>query len=116
LGEHGFECALAIVDVDGDGVVRERCAGDDFNALVFLELPEISLLDYAGAPVSKDALMEAAWPGLAVEERLKVVIAKLLRHVSRPQSGCSSCSSAFDRSMRTIAGPTTRQGRIIRTA
>ena len=31
----------------------------------------ITLLDYAGAPVSKDALMEAAWPGLAVEERLK---------------------------------------------
>jgi DNA-binding winged helix-turn-helix (wHTH) protein len=28
------------------------------------------LIDRAGAPVSKDALMEAAWPGLAVEDAI----------------------------------------------
>jgi DNA-binding winged helix-turn-helix (wHTH) protein len=27
-----------------------------------------ALLERLGAPVSKDALMQAAWPGLAVEE------------------------------------------------
>ncbi|HZD88953.1 MAG TPA: winged helix-turn-helix domain-containing protein [Pseudolabrys sp.] len=38
------------------------------------------LLDHAGAPVSKDALFEAAWPGLAVEDsNLTVQIAAMRR-------------------------------------
>ena len=38
------------------------------------------LLERAGAPVSKDALIEAAWPGLAVEDsNLTVQIAALRR-------------------------------------
>jgi TolB-like protein len=38
------------------------------------------LLEHAGAPVSKDALFEAAWPGLAVEDsNLTVQIAALRR-------------------------------------
>ena len=38
------------------------------------------LLDHAGTPVSKDALFEAAWPGLAVEDsNLTVQIAALRR-------------------------------------
>ena len=28
-----------------------------------------TLVEHPGAPVSKDALMQAAWPGLAVEQR-----------------------------------------------
>ena len=38
------------------------------------------LLEHAGAPVAKDALFEAAWPGLAVEDsNLTVQIAALRR-------------------------------------
>ena len=38
------------------------------------------LLERAGAPVSKDALIEAAWPGLAIEDsNLTVQIAALRR-------------------------------------
>src|SRR5262249_50489383 len=33
-----------MVDVDGDRVVRESCAGNDLDALVLLELPEIGRL------------------------------------------------------------------------
>src|SRR5258708_30783704 len=39
-----------------------------------------ALIERAGTPVSKDALMEAAWPGLAVEDsNLTVQIATLRR-------------------------------------
>src|SRR5438552_8301881 len=38
------------------------------------------LVERAGTPVSKDALMEAAWPGIAIEEsNLTVQIAALRR-------------------------------------
>jgi len=38
------------------------------------------LIERAGAPVSKDALIEAAWPGLAIEDsNLTVQIAALRR-------------------------------------
>ena len=38
------------------------------------------LLEHPGVPVSKDSLMQAAWPGLAVEEgNLTVQIAALRR-------------------------------------
>jgi DNA-binding winged helix-turn-helix (wHTH) protein len=38
------------------------------------------LVERAGAPVSKDALIEAAWPGLAIEDsNLTVQIAALRR-------------------------------------
>jgi TolB-like protein len=46
------------------------------------------LVDRAGAPVSKDALMEAAWPGLAIEEsNLTVQIAALRRALSEVPGG-----------------------------
>ena len=43
------------------------------------------LIDRAGAPVSKDALMEAAWPGLAVEESNLTVQIAALRRVLREE-------------------------------
>src|SRR5262245_38768509 len=47
-----------------------------------------ALLDRAGALVSKDALMEAAWPGLAVEDsNLTVQIAALRRALSEVPGG-----------------------------
>jgi adenylate cyclase len=46
------------------------------------------LIDRAGAPVSKDALMEAGWPGLAVEEsNLTVQIAALRRALGEVPGG-----------------------------
>jgi TolB-like protein len=46
------------------------------------------LVERAGAPVSKDALIEAAWPGLAVEEsNLTVQIAALRRVFEEEPSG-----------------------------
>jgi adenylate cyclase len=45
------------------------------------------LIDRAGAPVSKDALMEAAWPGLAVEESNLTVQIAALRRVLREEPG-----------------------------
>ena len=42
------------------------------------------LIDRAGAPVSKDALTEAAWPGVVVEDsNLTVQIAALRRALVR---------------------------------
>ena len=46
------------------------------------------LVERAGTPVSKDALMEAAWPGLAIEEsNLTVQIAALRRIFSDIEGG-----------------------------
>src|SRR5665213_3879427 len=46
------------------------------------------LLERAGAPVSKDALIEAAWPGLAVEDsNLTVQIAALRRVLEQVPEG-----------------------------
>ena len=47
-----------------------------------------TLVERAGAPVSKDALIEAAWPGLAVEEsNLTVQIAALRRALGEVPGG-----------------------------
>ena len=46
------------------------------------------LVDRAGVPVAKDALMEAAWPGLAVEDsNLTVQIAALRRTLGEVPGG-----------------------------
>src|SRR5262249_21931726 len=47
-----------------------------------------ALTEQPGAPISKDALMNAAWPGLTVEEsNLTVQIAALRRALSREPGG-----------------------------
>src|SRR6516165_8985249 len=47
-----------------------------------------ALVEHLGAPVSKDALMQAAWPGLAVEEaNLTVQIAALRRVLGEEPGG-----------------------------
>src|SRR5215813_11935766 len=46
------------------------------------------LVECAGAPISKDALMEAAWPGLVVEDsHLTVQIAALRRALGEVPGG-----------------------------
>jgi TolB-like protein/Tfp pilus assembly protein PilF len=64
-----------------------------------------TLIDRAGAPVSKDALMEAAWPGLAVEDsNLTVQIAALRRALGEVPGGESWIATLPRRGYR-FAGP-----------
>ena len=63
------------------------------------------LIDRAGAPVSKDALMEAAWPGLAVEDsNLTVQIAALRRALGEAPGGEGWIATLPRRSYRFV-GP-----------
>lgn len=56
------------------------------------------LLDRAGSPVSKDALIEAAWPGLAVEDsNLTVQIAALRRAVDQEGGSVRRAGEGDDR-------------------
>jgi DNA-binding winged helix-turn-helix (wHTH) protein len=66
------------------------------------------LIDRAGAPVSKDALMEAAWPGLAVEEsNLTVQIAALRRALGEVPGGDRWIETLPRRGYRFV-GPITK--------
>ena len=63
------------------------------------------LLERAGAPVSKDALIAAAWPGLAIEDsNLTVQIAALRRVFSDAASGTSWIETLPRRGYRYV-GP-----------
>jgi hypothetical protein len=63
------------------------------------------LIDRAGAPVSKDALMEAAWPGLTVEDsNLTVQIAALRRALGEVSGGESWIATLPRRGYRFV-GP-----------
>ena len=63
------------------------------------------LVDRAGALVSKDALMEAAWPGLAVEDsNLTVQIAALRRALAEVPGG-ESWIATLPRKGYRFAGP-----------
>ena len=54
------------------------------------------LLEREGAPVSKDALIEAAWPGLAVEDsNLTVQIAALRRVLAEGAGGDGWITASF---------------------
>ena len=56
------------------------------------------LLERAGEPVSKDALIEAAWPGLAVEDsNLTVQIAALRRVFEDVAGGGNWIEMTFNR-------------------
>jgi class 3 adenylate cyclase len=64
------------------------------------------LIDRAGAPVSKAALMEAAWPGLTIEEsNLTVQIAALRRALGEVPGGESWIETLPRRGYRFV-GPT----------
>ena len=63
------------------------------------------LLERAGAPVSKDALIEAAWPGLAIEDsNLTVQIAALRRVFDETGGGADWIETMSRRGYRYI-GP-----------
>src|SRR5229473_6663528 len=63
------------------------------------------LLERAGAPVSKAALMEAAWPGLAIEDsNLTVQIAALRRVFEEAAGGANWIETLARRGYRYV-GP-----------
>jgi hypothetical protein len=63
------------------------------------------LIDRAGVPVSKDALMEAAWPGLAVEESNLTVQIAALRLVLREDPGGERWIATLPRRRYRFVGP-----------
>src|ERR1700679_347880 len=63
------------------------------------------LLERAGAPVSKEALIEAAWPGLAIEDsNLTVQIAALRRVFAEAAEGAAWIETLPRRGYRYV-GP-----------
>ena len=64
-----------------------------------------ALIDRAGAPVSKDALIEAAWPGLAVEEGNLTVQIAALRRVLREEPGGERWIETLPRRGYRFVGP-----------
>ena len=64
------------------------------------------LLERAGAPVSKDALIEAAWPGLAIEDsNLTVQIAALRRVFDEAAGGAGWIETLPRRGYRYVGPP-----------
>src|SRR5881396_515325 len=66
------------------------------------------LLERAGAPVSKDTLIEAAWPGLAVEDSNLAVQIAALRRVLDQDGGAGWIETLPRRGYRYIGPPVTR--------
>jgi TolB-like protein len=66
------------------------------------------LVAHAGTPVSKDALMQAAWPGLAIEEsNLTVQIAALRRIFADVDAGATWIETLPRRGYRYVGPPVT---------
>lgn len=63
------------------------------------------LLDHAGEPVSKAALMDAAWPGLAVEESNLTVQIAALRRVLAQAGGSAAWIETLPRRGYRYVGP-----------
>ena len=71
------------------------------RAVVLLRL----LLERAGAPVSKDALIETAWPGLAIEDSNLTVQIAALRRVFEGVAGGASWIETLPRRGYRYVGP-----------
>src|SRR5260370_316832 len=63
------------------------------------------LLERAGAPVSKYALIEAAWPGLAIEDSNLTVQIAALRRVFEEVAGSASWIETLPRRGYRYVGP-----------
>jgi TolB-like protein len=63
------------------------------------------LLERAGEPVSKEALIEAAWPGLAVEDSNLTVQIAALRRALREEAGGASWIETLPRRGYRYVGP-----------
>jgi len=71
------------------------------RAVILLRL----LLERAGAPVSRDALMEAAWPGLAIEESNLTVQIAALRRIFADEDGGTAWIETLPRRGYRYVGP-----------
>jgi TolB-like protein len=69
-----------------------------------------ALLERPGVPVSKDALMQAAWPGLAVEEGNLTVQIAALRRVLASEPGGESWIETLPRRGYRFIGPVAGPG------
>ncbi len=67
-----------------------------------------ALLEQPGAPVSKDALMKTAWPGLAVEEGNLTVQIAALRRVLGEEPGGDRWIETLPRRGYRFVGPITK--------
>src|SRR5438309_7979102 len=67
-----------------------------------------ALIERAGTPVSKDALVEAAWPGLAVEDSNLTVQIAALRRVFEEGGGGRWIETLPRRGYRYVGPPVTR--------
>src|ERR1700736_3787007 len=68
------------------------------------------LLERAGAPVSKDALIEAAWPGLAIEDSNLTVQIAALRGVFGQAAGGANWIETLPRRGYRYVGPVVAPG------
>jgi TolB-like protein/tetratricopeptide (TPR) repeat protein len=68
------------------------------------------LLERAGAPVSKDALIEAAWPGLAIEDSNLTVQIAALRRVLEEVAGGATWIETLPRRGYRYVGPLVATG------
>jgi TolB-like protein len=68
------------------------------------------LLERAGAPVSKDALIEAAWPGLAIEDSNLTVQIAALRRVFDEAAGGGGWIETMPRRGYRYVGPVVATG------
>ena len=90
--------------LDGDTEILFRGANPialGQRAVALLRL----LLERAGTPVSKDALIEAAWPGLAVEESNLTVQIAALRRVFEEVAGGADWIETLPRRGYRYIGP-----------
>ena len=76
------------------------------RAVVLLQM----LLEQPGAPASKDALMDAAWPGLAVEQSNLTVQIAALRRVLAAEAGGDRWIETLPRRGYRYAGPAVATG------
>jgi len=70
------------------------------------------LLERAGAPVSKDALIKAAWPGLAIEDSNLTVQIAALRRVFEEGAGAANWIETLPRRGYRYVGPVVATGNL----
>jgi DNA-binding winged helix-turn-helix (wHTH) protein len=75
------------------------------RAVALLQLP----LQQAGTPVGKDALMAAAWPGLAVEDSNLTVQIAALRRLFEARAGGDGWIETLPRRGYRYVGPRSRR-------
>jgi TolB-like protein len=100
FGPFRLDAEAEILFRDGQPIVLGR------RAVALLRL----LLERAGAPVSKDALFEAAWPGMAVEDNNLTVQVATLRRVFDEGGGDANWIETMPRRGYRYVGPAAATG------